>query len=220
MSRSGEDGRRASPASGRRIAAAKAGVWIAALTPAAWLAWRAARRDLGANPIEELALATGWWALFLLTLTLAVTPVRRITGINRVIRFRRLVGLFAFFYATLHFLTYVVLDQFFAFEYIVEDVIERPFITVGFVAWLILLALAVTSTRGWIRKLGRRWRKLHRFLYVAAGLGSLHYLWKVKADTREPLLFIVVLAVLLMLRGPIRKRPRRGRVAGPASQTG
>lgn len=186
----------------------KLGVWALALLPAGVLGWRAFHGDLGANPIEEITHETGWWALFLLLAALSVTPIRRITGWHRVIRFRRLIGLFAFFYATLHFLTYLVLDQFFAFGYILEDIAERPFITVGFAAWLILLSLAATSTRGWIRRLGRNWQRLHRLAYAAAALGGIHFYWKVKADTREPLIFLTVLAVLLALRLPDRWRLR------------
>lgn len=197
MSRSGRKG----------IVAAKTAVWLAALVPAALLALDAGRGRLGANPIEEVMDRTGWWGLLLLTATLAVTPLRRLTRWHKVIRFRRLLGLFAFFYLTSHLLSYLVLDQFFAFSYILEDIAERPFITVGFTAWLILLALAVTSTTGWIRRLGRRWALLHRLVYVAAGLGTLHFLWKVKADTREPLVFMGVLTVLLALR--LRRRSRR-----------
>lgn len=180
----------------------KTAIWIAALAPAAWLGARAYAGDLGANPIEEITHQTGWWALVLLMVTLTITPLRRLTGWHRIVRFRRLIGLFAFFYGTLHFLTYLVLDQFFAWGYIVEDIMERPFITVGFAAWLILLALACTSTTGWIRRLGKNWQRLHRLVYAAAALGSLHFLWKVKADTREPLVFLAILAVLLSLRLP------------------
>jgi sulfoxide reductase heme-binding subunit YedZ len=175
--------------------------------PAAWLTFEALAGRLGANPIEEVLHRTGWWALALLMISLAVTPIRRITGWNRVIRYRRLLGLFAFAWATAHFLGYLVLDQWFAWPYIVEDIAERPFILVGFSAWLLLLPLAVTSTTGWIRRLGKRWRTLHRVVYVAVALGTLHFYWKVKADTSEPLLFIGILAVLLLLRIPnVRRR--------------
>jgi len=175
--------------------------------PAAWLTFEALAGRLGANPIEEVLHRTGWWALALLMISLAVTPIRRITGWNRVIRYRRLLGLFAFAWATAHFLGYLVLDQWFAWPYIVEDIAERPFILVGFSAWLLLLPLAVTSTTGWIRRLGKRWRTLHRVVYVVAALGTLHFYWKVKADTSEPLLFIGILAVLLLLRVPnVRRR--------------
>lgn len=182
--------------------AAKATIWVAALIPAAWLAWNGVRGGLGANPIEAVQLRTGWWGLVLLTITLAITPVRRLTGWHSIVRVRRLLGLFAFFYICLHLTNYVVLDQWFAFGMILEDIVERPFITVGFAAWLALLALAITSTRGWIRRLGGNWRRLHRLVYVAAGLGALHFFWKVKADTREPLVFIAILAVLFLLRAP------------------
>ena len=188
-------------------------VWVVCLLPALWLGYEALAGQLGANPIEEVLHRTGWWALALLMVSLAVTPIRRITGWNRVIRYRRLLGLFAFAWATAHFLGYVVLDQWFAWSFIVEDIAERPFILVGFAAWLLLLPLAVTSTRGWIRRLGKRWGVLHRLVYLAAALGSLHFFWKVKADTREPLAFIAVLVALLLLRAPgIREWVARWRV--------
>lgn len=192
----------------RSWVAIKAAIWAAALTPAAWLAWDGFWGGLGANPVEAIMLRTGWWGLVLLTVTLAVTPLRRLTGWNSIVRVRRLLGLFAFFYICLHLTNYVVVDQWFDFSMILEDITERPFITVGFAAWLILLSLAVTSTRGWIRRLGRKWQRLHRLVYVAAGLGTLHFYWKVKADTREPLVFIAILAVLLLLRLPALRRLR------------
>lgn len=191
-------------------------VWLGCLVPAGILAIRAVRNDLTANPIEHITLWTGYTALVLLMVTLAVTPIRRITGWNRVIQVRRLVGLFAFFYAVLHFLTYVVLDQFFAFDMIVEDIIERPYITAGFLAFVLLIPLAWTSTRAWVRRLGRRWQYLHRVIYLSASLGVLHYFWKVKADTREPLIFAAILGGLLLLRLPplrklvARRTARRG----------
>lgn len=189
-----------------RRAAAKVAIWASALTPAAWLVWRATHGDLGANPIEEVLHRTGWWGLALLTTTLAITPVRRLTGWHPIVRYRRLVGLFAFFYLTLHFSTYLVLDQWFAWKYILEDIAERPFITVGFAAWLLLLTLALTSTRGWIRRLGARWQRLHRLIYLASALGVLHFFWKVKADTREPLIFAAVIGLLLLARVPAVQR--------------
>ena len=204
-----------------RVALTRAAIWVLALSPAGSLAWRAASGNLGANPIEEVTHQTGWWALFILLASLSVTPLRRLTGWHRVIRYRRLIGLFAFFYATLHFLTYLVLDQFFAFAYILEDIAERPFITSGFAAWMLLLALAVTSTRRWIRRLGRKWQRLHRLVYLAATLGGIHFFWNVKADTREPLIFLSVLAVLLALRLPVllRARSRRPTVNPSANRT-
>ena len=176
------------------------------MLPGAWLASDFLRDRLGANPIEEVVHRLGWWGLVFLTLSLAVTPVRRLTGWNRLVRHRRFVGLVAFGYLTAHFLSYVVLDQFFAWSYILEDIVERPFIMSGFAAWLLLIPLAITSTRRWIRRMGRRWVKLHRLVYVAGALGVLHFYWKVKADTREPLIFAVVLLVLLLLRIPMVRR--------------
>jgi len=196
---------------GRRIAA-KVAIWIGSLAPAASLGVAALTDGLGANPIETITHRTGWWALVLLTATLAITPLRRLTRRSGWIRYRRLLGLFAFFYATLHFLTYMVLDQFFAWTYIVEDIAERPFITVGFAAWLILLSLALTSTAGAIRRLRKNWQRLHRLVYVAAVLGGVHFLWKVKADTREPLVFLSVILALLLLRvwAPWNRRAGKG----------
>lgn len=175
-------------------------VWVGCLTPLAILVVRTIRGDLTANPIELLTNWTGYTTLTLLTITLAVTPIRRLTGWNAVVRLRRLLGLFAFFYACIHFLIFIVLDMFFDWSLIIEDVLERPYITAGFTAFLLLIPLAVTSTRGWIRRLGRRWQRLHRLVYVAAGLGVLHFFWKVKADTRHPLVFAVIVAALLVLR--------------------
>jgi sulfoxide reductase heme-binding subunit YedZ len=169
--------------------------------PLAKLAWRWFLGDrLGANPIEELTHWSGLSALVILLAALAVTPVRRLTGWNDLQKVRRLVGLFAFFYATLHLAVYLVLDQFFAWSYIWEDVAERPFITVGAAAFLCLLALALTSTRGWIRRLGKGWVRLHRLIYVAAPLAVLHYTWKQKADIVDPLIAAAVLLALLGLR--------------------
>lgn len=198
----------------------KPAVWTGALLPLAILGVRALRADLTANPIELLTNWTGYTTLVLLMVTLAITPVRRITGLNPLVRVRRLLGLFAFFYATLHFLVYIVLDQFFWWEGIVGDVLERPYITVGFTAFLLLIPLAVTSTRGWIRRLGRRWQKLHRLIYLIGGLGVLHFYWKVKADTRQPLIFAGVLAVLLLARlVPAIRAARARRIALPAPTT-
>jgi len=148
----------------------------------------------------------GWWGLVFLVGSLAITPIRRVTGWNRIIKYRRFVGLWAFAYLTAHFLTYLVLDQFFAWTYILEDIADRPFILSGFTGWLLLIPLAATSTKGWIRRLGKRWTKLHRLVYAAALLGVLHFYWKVKADTREPLVFALILVVLLILRVPMIRR--------------
>ena len=185
-----------------RVLAAKAAIWIVALVPAVLIGVDFWLGRLGANPIEEVLHRLGWWALALLLASLAITPVRRISGWNWIIRLRRLVGVFAFAYATLHLLGYVVLDQWFAWKYIAEDIVERPFILAGFSAWLLLLPLALTSTTASIRRLGKRWARLHRLAYLAAALGMLHFFWRVKADTREPVVFIVLLATLLLLRIP------------------
>jgi methionine sulfoxide reductase heme-binding subunit len=192
--------------------AATALAWTLGLYPLARLAWwlRDGIHGLGANPIERTLHHTGWWALTLLLATLAVTPVRRLTGWNGAIRARRPLGLFAFFYASLHLAVYLSLDQLFGWGFILEDLVERPFITVGFAAWLILLPLAVTSTRGWIARLGRRWRFLHTLIYPATALGLLHYWWRVRADARAPALFAISFLVLLALRLPWL-RPGRNR---------
>jgi methionine sulfoxide reductase heme-binding subunit len=205
----------------RRVLLLKGSVWILGLYPLARVAWwlREGLIGLGANPIERVLHHTGWWALVLLLVTLAITPLRRVTGFNPLIKVRRPAGLFAFFYATLHFGIYLGLDRVFEWGFIVEDVAERPFITVGFLAWLLLIPLAVTSTRGWIRKLGKRWTLLHRLVYVSAVLGVIHFYWRVKADTRVPLLFAAVFVALMMLRmewtGRVaRKAPRPVEPAG------
>ncbi len=171
-----------------------------ALWPLARLVRGALADTLGADPVAALTHGTGDWALRLLLLSLAMTPLRRLLGQAWPIRFRRLIGLYAFFYACLHLSIYLVLDLGGYWTQIFEDIAKRPYITVGFSAWLLLLPLAVTSTRGWIRRLGRRWGQLHRLVYVAGGLAVLHYLWLVKSDLREPLLYATVLALLLGLR--------------------
>jgi len=180
---------------------ARTGVLLAGLAPLAWLAWRASTDRLGANPIEAIEHFTGWWALTLLMVTLAVTPIRLLTGWTAVARLRRRLGLLAFFWACLHLSAYVGLDQFFALGDIVKDIAKRPYITVGFTTFLMLLPLAVTSTDRMIRRLGgSRWRKLHRLAYLAAGGGVLHFLWLVKADISRPLLFAFALIILLAVR--------------------
>jgi sulfoxide reductase heme-binding subunit YedZ len=178
----------------------KALVFGAALLPAAVLAYRAAAGALGANPIEAITHFTGTWTLNLLLVTLAITPLRRLTGYNGLIRYRRMLGLFTFFYACLHFLTWLVLDQFFDWEEILRDIAKRPFITVGFAALLLLVPLAATSSNAMIRRLGPYWLRLHSLVYLVATLGVLHFLWLVKADLREPLLYGAVLLGLLTAR--------------------
>lgn len=171
------------------------------LLPALWLAAGVWRGTLGVNPIEKITLETGQWTLRLLAATLAVTPLRRLSGWPELIRFRRMLGLFAFFYAALHLLTYVWLDKFFDWDEIVRDIVKRRFITAGMAAFLLLLPLALTSTRGWIVRLGgRRWQRLHRLAYAAAAAGVVHFWWKVKSDVREPLIYALVFAILLLAR--------------------
>ena len=182
------------------------------MVPLVWLAADAFADRLGANPIEEITHRTGDWTIRFLLATLAVTPLRRLTGWNRVIRFRRTIGLIAFSYACVHFLTYVGLDQGFALTYVGEDIAKRPYITVGFAAFVLLIPLAVTSTQGWVRRLGgKRWNALHRLVYVAAAGGVLHYLWLVKGDQLTPVYYAAILIALLALR------VRRGAVRAPAA---
>lgn len=186
------------------IRALKAAVFLLCLVPLGKLALEAfgvAGMSLGANPIEELLHRCGKWGLNLLLVTLAVTPLRRITGWNWLIRFRRMLGLFSFFYILLHFLIYAVLDQGLALNFIVEDIIERPYITLGIIALLFLIPLAVTSTNGMMRRLGRGWQKLHRLVYVIAILGVWHFYWQVKQDILEPLIYAGILALLFAIRG-------------------
>jgi sulfoxide reductase heme-binding subunit YedZ len=176
-------------------------LFLACLGPLAYLAWRIWKQDLTANPIEYITHFTGDWALRLLIVTLAVTPLRKLLGLPNLIRFRRMLGLFAFFYASLHLVTFVAVDHFFNFQAILADVAKRRFITAGSVGYLALAALAVTSTAGWIRRLGgRRWQRLHRLIYLAVVAAVVHYYWLVKSDVRLPLLYGALAAVLLGFR--------------------
>ena len=155
---------------------------------------------LGINPVEDLTLTTGIWALRFLVFTLLVTPIRRLTGWNRIIQYRRMLGLSAFFYASLHFAIYIGVDQFFAFDLILKDIVKRPFITMGFTAFVLMIPLAVTSTKGWIRRLGRRWQLLHRLIYISAIAAAVHYLWKVKVMIGSPVYYAVGIGILLGFR--------------------
>jgi sulfoxide reductase heme-binding subunit YedZ len=175
-------------------------VFLACLIPFAQLAFKAYNGDLGANPIEFITRFTGSWALILLIASLAVTPVRRLTGWNELIKLRRMMGLFAFFYAALHFATYMILDLYFDFSAIAKDILKRPYITVGFLALMLMIPLAATSTAGMIRRLGKRWQQLHYLVYAVAILGVVHFYWLVKADIRRPVQYGAVLAVLLGYR--------------------
>ena len=176
-------------------------VWALCLAPLGRLAYRGFQGRLTANPIEFITLSTGTWTLVFLLATLSITPARKLTGASWLIRFRRLVGLFAFFYACLHFTTYVWLDKFFDLPDMLKDVAKRPFITAGLFAFLLLIPLAATSTAASIRMLGgRKWQLLHRAIYLSSAAAVLHFWWKVKADTRGPLLYGAVLAALLLFR--------------------
>lgn len=190
----------------------KPAVWLLSLLPLALIVFHGLTDRLGAEPIEEITHRTGKTALTLLMVTLAVTPVRRLTGWNGAIRARRALGLFAFFYAVLHFGIYLF-DQWFDWSLIVEDVLKRPYVTVGFTALVLLVPLAVTSTKGWIRRLGRGWPKLHRLVYLAAGLAVLHFVWLVKADLRDPLIYAAVFAGLMAFRV---FPPKKGKAKKPA----
>jgi sulfoxide reductase heme-binding subunit YedZ len=191
-------------------------LFLASAVPFVWLVTRALTGRLSVNPIEDITLTTGIWALRFLLITLAVTPIRRLTGWNRIIRYRRMFGLFAFFYATLHMLTYLVLDQFFAWQFILADIVKRPYITVGTLAFLLMVPLAITSTQGWIRRLGRRWQVLHRVVYVSAAAACLHFIWKVKVPIGEPVYYAMILGALLTFRVVWRFRPQRGWRRQPA----
>jgi sulfoxide reductase heme-binding subunit YedZ len=178
----------------------KVPVFLLALVPVALLVRGMLTGTLGVNPAETIQLQTGRWALKFLLLSLTVTPIRRLTGWNIVIQYRRMLGLFAFFYATLHFSAYFAFDLNFAIDTMVTDVLKRPFIALGFSAFLLLIPLAVTSTRGWIRRLGKKWTQLHRLVYVAAILATIHFAWKVKVFTGDPVYYAVVLTLLLGFR--------------------
>ncbi|HEY9099891.1 MAG TPA: protein-methionine-sulfoxide reductase heme-binding subunit MsrQ [Thiobacillus sp.] len=177
-------------------------LFIVCLLPLARLIVLGLNDDLSANPIEFITRSTGTWTLVGLLTTLTVTPLRRLTGYAGWIRFRRMLGLFTFFYVCLHFTTYIWLDQFFDPAAIARDIIKRPFITVGFAAFVLLIPLAATSTHAMMRRLGRRWQQLHRLVYAIAILGVVHYLWLVKKDLTEPLIYGAVLTLLLLMRLP------------------
>jgi len=211
-------------------------VFVASLGPAGWLVWAALTGNLSPNPLSDLTNETGVWALRFLCITLAITPLRRLTGWNHLIRFRRMTGLYAFFYGSLHFLTYAIADRFAGLDFpdgivawstvqnlaasIAADVYKRPFITIGFTAFVLMLPLALTSTAGMIRRLGgKRWNAIHRLIYVSAVLGAVHYYWLVKADVRRPLTYAAVVVILLGFRAYwSRMRATAPRPAGAASR--
>jgi sulfoxide reductase heme-binding subunit YedZ len=179
----------------------KPALFLACLGPLTWLIYNAFWGDLGANPIETITNTTGIWTLRLIAITIAITPVRWLTKWNPIITFRRMLGLFAFFYGSVHFMIYFVLDRSLMFDGLWEDIIKRPYITVGFTAFVLMIPLALTSTKGWIRRLGgHRWNLLHKLVYVSAVLGVIHYWWKVKLDVTNPMIYAAIVALLLGAR--------------------
>jgi methionine sulfoxide reductase heme-binding subunit len=185
----------------RSIILLKIVIWALCLSPVSLLAWKATHDLLGANPLSEITLTTGHWTLYLLLTTLAISPVRKITGLNWLIRFRRLMGLFAFVYGCLHLMTYLWFDKAFDVHEIVKDIYKRPFITAGMTAWLLMLPLALTSTGASIRWLGgKRWQKLHRLIYFSAIAGVVHFWWLVKRDLTRPEIMAAILTLLLAFR--------------------
>ena len=182
-------------------------VFIAALVPLALLVYNVLTGHTSANPAEDILLTTGIWAFRFLLTALAITPIRRLTGWNRIIQFRRMLGLFAFFYASVHLLSYFAFDRLFAFGEVLGDIAKRPFITMGMTAYALMVPLALTSTKGWIRRLGRRWQVLHRLVYFSGAAAALHFIWKVKVVIGEPVYYAAILALLLGFRLIWRLRP-------------
>jgi len=195
----------------------KVAVFLAALVPLALLGWKGYQQMLGANPIEVITHSTGDWTLIFLMLTLSITPLRKLTGQAWLIRFRRMLGLFAFFYASLHFTTYIFLDKFFDVHEMVKDIVKRKFITIGFTGFVLLIPLAATSTAGMIRRLGKRWQMLHRLIYVSGIAGVIHYWWLVKADVRKPQYYAIVLILLLGYRLLAAQRKKAATPVRPAA---
>jgi methionine sulfoxide reductase heme-binding subunit len=176
-------------------------LFVVCLSPLFWAGWRAWNQDLTANPIEYITHFTGDWTIRFIVFTLAVTPLRKLLGQPQFIKYRRMIGLFAFFYGTLHFMTWLWLDKFFDTHEMLADVVKRPFITAGFVAFVLMIPLAVTSTTGWIRRMGgKRWQLLHRAIYVSGVAGVIHYYWLVKSDIRLPLLYGCLVGTELLYR--------------------
>jgi methionine sulfoxide reductase heme-binding subunit len=204
----------------RLISIIKIFVFIAALGPLGWLVLKAFQNDLGANPVEFVTHAKGDTALILLLCSLAITPLRKVAQLPDLIRFRRMLGLFAFFYASLHLLTFLGLDHHFNWAEVLPDVYKRPFVTAGFTAWLLMVPLALTSTAWSIRKMGgKKWQALHRLVYFSAIAGVVHYWWLVKKDITDPAIYAVILALLLGYRLALKFVDRR-RSAAPSLATG
>ena len=189
------------PPSQTAVRVAKVLVFLLCLGPLSVLLWKGLHQQLGANPVDVITRATGRWTLTFLLITLSVTPLRKLSGWPWLVRFRRMLGLFAFFYGTLHLTTFVWLDKFFDVHAMLHDIAKRRFITAGMTAWTLMLPLTLTSTAGWIRRLGgKHWQQLHRLIYFSAMAGVVHFIWLIKADLRRPLTYGVVLAFLLAYR--------------------
>ena len=205
----------------KHIVALKFVVFPLCLVPLALLAWKGFHQDLGANPIEVITHSTGDWTIIFLLITLAITPVRRLTRQNWLIRFRRMTGLYAFFYGILHFTTWLWLDKFFDLHEMWADIVKRRFITVGMLGLTLMIPLAVTSTQWAIRKLGKKWASLHKLVYASAICGVIHYWWLVKADISKPLRYAVILGVLLGWRIVTwaMKKTRAAQAAAPLAQS-
>jgi methionine sulfoxide reductase heme-binding subunit len=200
----------------RIVAPLKIIVFLLALVPWAAIIYSVVYDplSLGANPAETILHKTGDWVIYFLLITLSITPLRRLTGWNDLIKFRRMMGLYAFFYACLHFLAYIGFDRLFDFSDLAHEIVKRPFILVGFAAFVLMIPLAITSTRGWVLRLGgANWALLHKAVYPVAILGVVHYWWLVKKDITWPLIFALVLAVLLAYRGIKRGRTKRRAIA-------
>ena len=201
-----------------RLRISKIVIFLAALVPLERLAWKAFHDGLGANPVEVITHSTGDWTLILILTTLSITPLRKLTKQYWLIGVRRMIGLFAFFYGCLHFTTYIWLDKSFDVHEMIKDVYKRPFITAGFTAFVLLIPLALTSTKGWIRRLGKNWQRLHRLTYVTGIAAVIHYIWLVKADLRKPLQYAFVLGVLLLYRVVVWISEARRKIA-PAARS-
>lgn len=183
------------------------------LMPFGFILWDVINQNLSANPIEDLSHRTGAWTLRFLLIVLSVTPLRHVLNWPGIVRYRRMLGLFAFFYASLHFLIYFVLDLSLALSFVIEDITERPYLTVGFTAFVLLIPLAITSTNKMMRRMGKHWKRLHQSVYLIAILGVLHYIWLVKADLRDPIIYAVLLGVLLLFRVWMVQKKRKARAS-------
>jgi sulfoxide reductase heme-binding subunit YedZ len=194
----------------------KPALFLACLLPLAHLTWRGLTDRLGADPIREIQIETGLWTLRLLAATLTITPVRRLSGWNGLVKYRRMLGLFTFFYASLHLTWWIGVDWFFDFRAMWEEIVKHKYILVGMATFLLMTPLAITSTKGWVRRLGGgRWARLHRLVYLCAIGGTVHYLWAVKKDTFYPLVYFTVFALLLGYRAYVWWGGRRRAIAGP-----